>query len=195
MNQKELSRKQSTLLRLHKKDLELAYLSLSRVLSQRNAREMVRTKAEIDILRSLNLWSNLHIEKSFWIGKRCIDLFVPYVTGGIGDRRQRGLAIEVDGDVHFCESKMRRDQAKYELLHRLRIGTIILRNEDFRESSSRLRLFSTEISELPRLDFRAKKRLMRDIFIQTLLANEDVLQEERLTLGKEFVVEFKRLEK
>lgn len=84
---------------------------------------------------------------------------------------------------------MKRDTGKYEFLHKLRIGTYTVENHDLNKNS--FLSFLRFLYKCPRLDHRARQRLFRNIYIQTILKNRKPIEEENIQLAKQIVQIFK----
>lgn len=165
-----------------------AYLHLSRQLSGYYGRQTVRTSSELNLLHHIRKSTRLRFDHSYWIGNRNFDLFCPCLTGGSSDFelspfKFKGLAIEVDGPIHNTPWKMRKDNSKYEFMHRLKIGMYVVENEDIR--SNQVQALIYQLKKLPRLDTRARERVRRNIHLVTLMAHiENPLVKNLLNLNE-----------
>jgi hypothetical protein len=143
-----------------------------------------RTFFEDVFYRLLKSHTKLQINRSFWIGKRNIDIFVPAIIaepkGGI--QRLKGLAIEIDGPIHNEEHKMRRDESKFQMLDELSIGSVVIQNHSF--DNPTVAKIIRDISSYRNPDFRSKRRLLRSIYIRTIIANKDLCSERNLYQSK-----------
>jgi hypothetical protein len=81
----------------------------------------------------------------------------------------RGLAIEVDGDIHNDEAKMKKDELKVRSLAALGIGTLSIANWDFHESV--VQHVQRNIGSLKPLESRERRRLWKRIYLFTLAMN------------------------
>ena len=154
--------------------LEQIYTLIVKELSAQNRRAMIQTHHEIRFRRFMARATNTRLYTSVWIGKSNFDFFLPYIAGEMnGDRRMRGLVIEIDGGIHNFEPKMKKDTLKAEMLLSLGIGTLSLDNNSIYTLNVR-RLLRT-IKNAPKIDFRASKRLWTNIYAYTILTNKDIL--------------------
>lgn len=153
--------------------VKAAYDALSLKLNLRYKLLPTRTSAEHCLARLIRKETNLQVMLSVWINRRNVDLFIPGICGRSSFSNKRffkGLAIEVDGDVHNLEFKMRKDNAKYEQLHQLDIALYTVQNSDVHQKT--VADFRHQLSGTYRLDSRGKKRVLRNIYISTLIANQ-----------------------
>lgn len=162
--------------------LEKAYSNLSKELIQNCC---IKTISEDAVYNSISQRTNLKFYRSIWIGNRNIDLFcpavgqlyLPNIKGHKIKRHQimRGLAIEIDGAIHNRELKMKKDNHKAHILGELGIGYTVVPNEDTCHPSV-LNMIA-DLKKMTRLDSRARKRLMRKVYVTTLLyhASDEVI--------------------
>lgn len=130
-------------------------------------RETMRTVRELKLLHSFQAATHKHFYHSTWIGSACFDLFVPNVRSNVnGGRVMRGLLIEVDGDVHNLESKMRKDELKIEVAQMIGIGVTSVPNFEFSEST--VKNIIEKVNMLQPLESRERRRLWRRIYLLTL---------------------------
>lgn len=158
-----------------------SYRTLVVKLNASNRKSAERTFAESQVFNAINLASNLKFHRSFWIVNRNVDLFCPGVgqlhapiRKGYKIEREpimRGLAIEVDGPIHDSELKMRKDTSKSDFLHTLGIGHIAIENADVK--SRVVQNTIQQLKNLPRLDTRARVRLLRKIYTATIAFHAD----------------------
>lgn len=133
-------------------------------------RQMERTGPERELYQRLKDASRKQILRSVWIGRHCIDLFVPNLKSeSIGASVMRGLAIEVDGDVHNYEGKMRKDHNKVQTLFSIGVAQATVLNTDL--SKPTVLSMIQKINVLPTLDSRERRRLWRRIYLITLALN------------------------
>lgn len=145
--------------------LRSAYLKLSAQKSSN--RDCERTHKERTFLKGLKLHSQKQVLPSVRIGGHCVDLFVPNIRSSEnGTHVMRGLAIEVDGDIHNDEGKMRKDELKNAMLSILGIGMTSIPNWDLREPT--VRILQQQLGSFRRLDSRERQRLWRRIYVLTL---------------------------
>lgn len=143
--------------------LESAYNFITKELNRRylTRLESVRTGAEYQVLRKIKNHVSVRCQKSIWIGRRNVDLFFPQLLNG--------LVIEVDGDVHFRISNMRRDTSKLNALDFLGIKTIVIQNHAITNQTF-LNIIHW-IASLRPGDTRKKQRVLRNIQLKTILDN------------------------
>lgn len=158
---------------------------LSRQLNDLHPEWANRTPTERAVLEAITRATGLQFMVSLWIANRNIDLFCPAIgslyqycqKGQKIDHtpRMRGLAIEVDGKVHDRELKMKKDNSKLDLLSELGIGCIVIENLDIH--SPTVQQLIQNLKNTPRLDTRARERLMRRIYVATLAyhASDEVM--------------------
>lgn len=165
--------------------LKQQYDTLQAQLNRQYPEATTRTASERTVFDKIRCATNLVFCKSIWIGNRNVDLFCPAVgtlhrpvlKGQKIDRTpvMRGLVVEVDGTIHNRELKMKKDTSKYQLIHDLDIGLTVLHNESIHESG--INNFINQLIRMPRLDSRARQRLLRKIYIVTLAyhASDEVM--------------------
>lgn len=175
------------LVEMNHEKLESAYNEIVNVLNVDKGYQSNPTTFENTFFKLLHLKTKGLIYRSFWIGSRNVDFFIPKLTWPcVGDRhfkKARGLAIEIDGSVHFREFKMKKDQSKFNVLHSLNIPCVVIRNGSFNDST--VKAFIEQIDHLNRLDHRAYKRLMRDIYYYTIYKNVDLISQYQLNDASE----------
>ncbi len=140
--------------------------------------QRIRTQEEQRIARELRKNSQIDIKSSVWIGGICVDLFFPGLGARkhrAGTRAMRGLAIEINGGVHNHPVKMKKDEYRSKVLDRLHIGLTVIENYDF---SSTVCSILDRIGHGFILDHRARKRIWKRIFAETLAVHAT---EEELT--------------
>ncbi|MBT3981254.1 MAG: hypothetical protein HOE90_07855 [Bacteriovoracaceae bacterium] len=158
-------------------ELEFAYDMLR--LELYKLYERTQTRHEAKIVKEIRKHYSGEILTSFWIGNRNVDIFIPGVKGEAPEvnnadhfwspRVFKGLAIEIDGEIHNTEFKMKKDNSKYRQLHKLDIALLTIENNDINLEGTR-RMIS-QIPTLETLSFRPRKRLLRDVYIITLLSH------------------------
>lgn len=165
-------------------ELERMYMLLCEFIQIEHFPKMTQTYAEDKIYSMILKSTKLEVHRSIWIGNMNVDLFIPSVksTSSETGRGIRGLAIEIDGPIHDVAFKMKKDQKKYETLHSLSIATVCIENSD--RNSETVRTLISSIKTLSRMDSRARKRLMRNIYIATFLAHKDVILKYDWPRGK-----------
>lgn len=157
--------------------VEIEYYKL--VKQQKSKYENTITLPERKFFKQLNLHQKKKIYQSIPIGSHIIDLFIPNIRTNLQHpmRIMRGLAIEIDGDVHNYEDKMKKDERKGIELSFIGIGVIHIQNWDFNNPS--VDVFTKKHSNLKSLDSRERKRLWRRIMLLTLalrLNNKEFFQ-------------------
>ncbi len=142
-------------------NLQIAYDHFTNKLAISNKEKNLETTKTIHEIRAKKLIEQNFKFKfftSFWIGNFNIDLFFP----------QLRLAIEIDGDIHNQQAKMNKDNYKEYVLHqKFKIIILRLKND---EVVTKLIPILEEIKSNPihLLSSKAKKRLMRNIYIFTI---------------------------
>ncbi len=134
----------------------------------------LRTSAEQIFFKRVQQQTKLKFIQSIWIGNRNIDLFCGSLgsapnliqKGNQSCTLMRGLAVEIDGPIHDQSLKLKKDQNKYDFIHSLGIGLVVIENKDLGEITV-LNLLR-DLKRTPRLDSRAKKRLWRKIYLSTI---------------------------
>lgn len=146
-------------------DLKEAYCKYSS--SRRSSMECYRTPAERAFLMRVQSASKKAVHTSLWIGAHCTDLFVPNVRSQTnGHQVMRGLAIEIDGDAHNHEEKMRKDELKLMTLSMIGIGVLSVPNNEFGEKT--VQHILGNLNRLRPLDSRDRRRLWTRIYALTL---------------------------
>lgn len=165
--------------------LKHKYNELQKILSQRFPQCTIKTHAERRIFETISHSTNLKFYQSFWIANRNVDLFCPAIgqlyppiIKGRKISRQpcmRGLVIEVDGPIHYQELKMKKDFSKSSYLQKLGIGHTVIENSDI--ESGKIKKHIDHMKKMPRLDHRARQRLLRKVYTATLAfhATDDVI--------------------
>ena len=147
-------------------DLRWHYENLIKKLNLRS-NESERTFSERKFRMQINHFCKKRVMQSVWIGMQCIDFFIPNIRSSTNLKStMRGLAIEIDGDVHNYESKMRKDEIKGNALAMLGIGHTSVPNWDV--SHPAVRKFLGSLNSSRGLDSRERRRLWRRIYLITL---------------------------
>ena len=168
--------------------LSEAYKEISKALNMEYPEAIQKTNSEKLLYSQIIKHSKVEVLRSVWIGTYNYDLFFPYCScqfhksflNGQGNDCFKGLIVEVDGGVHYQERKMKIDNSKYLLLHGLNIGSLSIHNEDIYKKKSTVKEALLEVLKLNNLDFRAKQRLMRDIYLTTVFKNKALAIENNL---------------
>jgi very-short-patch-repair endonuclease len=126
-----------------------------------------RTISEIVFEDYLIRTTGLKVIHSFWINRYCVDFFIPALS----------LSIEIDGLIHHQEFKGKKDMSKVEKNRDIGIYTYSIENCDLDHPC--VSAFLNNISRLKRKDSRGRKRLLRNIYISTILANRKDSELER----------------
>lgn len=143
-------------------ELKTSYEKLTRRLSTKNLAS-ISTASERTFLKKLQYSSKKKTYQNLWIGTHNIDLFIPNIHNS---KISHGLAIEIDGDVHDFESKMKKDEQKGEQLKSLGIATTHIKNWEL--DSASLDELKRKHNLLKTLDSRARQRLWTKIYAITL---------------------------
>lgn len=154
--------------------VETAYLGLVKHLNEKYQSERCKTRHEDMINEMLQAHTKLKYFRSFWIRKRNVDFFIPSISGSdkeLSIKGYKGLAIEVDGGIHNSQAKMNKDNSKYQQLHRLQIALYTVENDDFKEIP--FKQFIMRLRTQQRLDSRARKRVLRNVYLATLASHKD----------------------
>lgn len=177
------------------KTLEKAYFKICKSL---NAvfKESKTTYAEIQFCKKLKSKTRLKFFTSFWIINRNVDFFFPsmgtlyprFTKGSkiLKQRHMRGLAIEVDGDVHNLEVKIKKDENRDELLNKLCIGVTTVKNEDL--AIKQINQFISGIRTQDILCTRSKRRIMSKIYFLTIVYHATDSEMQTL-FNKDFAVD------
>ena len=160
-----------TLVRPEDLTIQIKYQELiSSLKEKRRHLECLQTYAERRFAHELALATAKDVHCALWIGASCIDLFIPNVRSkGNGKRVMKGLAIEIDGDSHNYETKMRKDEVKGLMLKCIGIGQTSVANWDLNCIS--VRNLIEQLKSLRPLDSRDRRRLWRRIQLLTLAAH------------------------
>lgn len=156
--------------------LAIKYDELQKQLNVQYPRAAEKTFHERALYDIIKRSTNLSFYRSVWIANRNVDMFCPaigslhcpVVKGHkiVRERAMRGLVVEVDGPIHDSELKMRKDTSKYSLLHALDIGCCVVQNNQTNDSG--IKSLLRQLRNTPRLDSRARRRLLRKIYIATI---------------------------
>ncbi|MDD4976425.1 MAG: hypothetical protein PHY93_18855 [Bacteriovorax sp.] len=181
-------RKESMVYRKHlnqisHKELKRAYLLLCELLESVHKSEMSRTASEDAVYNLIKQSTKLQVFRSFWIGKRNIDLFIPAIranlnSGFTSSQGFKGLAIEIDGKIHDRYFKMKKDENKYEMLKELSICTVTIENHDI--NNPIVINMIQNLAKIKKVDSRAKSRLLRNIYLKTITCNKSLIVEHKL---------------
>ena len=139
--------------------LHEAYQKVTRSLNKTYEAETIRTRAERYLHQLLRESTGEDIKASMWIGNHCVDLFIPRI----------GLAIEVDGDIHDNEMKMRKDELKEEFLAKLGIMVWHINNNEIRRRAVDIK----NVLEHPKTKEKDINALLNTIYVETIGAHLD----------------------
>jgi len=117
---------------------------------------------------------------SFWIGPFNADLFF-YQVGGefiLGKQRAHGLVLEVDGEIHDGETKMKKDGHRLEAFSKRGIMLHSIRNEDVKESAIHTLFRQLKLHIVS--DHKARRRLLMRLYIWTLFSHLSDIDIEKL---------------
>ncbi len=149
--------------------LKHAFEALQCELNKKFPDAILRTRAENEFYNAIRRATRLKFYRSFWMINRNVDLFCPAIASGWDDTRpydMRGLVIEIDGSIHNCECKMRKDCSKYAALQQAGIGCCVIENGDLHVPA--VQNLINNLKNTERLDTRARRRQMKLIQILTL---------------------------
>lgn len=165
------------------RSLKDIYRRISKELNKRFPDATVRTSYEIHFERYLKANTKIQFFRSYWIGVKNIDFFITSIGGTVGSRcsrrRGHGLAIEVDGPVHYLESKGRKDSVKCAVLDRLGIIHCVIPNSYVQSSGSRR--IVEGIRTAPKIYHRDKIRLLRKIYMETIAQCGSHVERQKLS--------------
>lgn len=145
--------------------LEILYKEISEKLSKRRPRSIEKTIAERHLFKKIRSKTKLDFNQSFWIGCFNYDLFFAQV-GTKGKSSMKGLAFEVDGNIHYKQFKTSKDQLKYQALDLINVGLCVVPNEDLKNPS--VEKVVDNLKLLRRLDSRSKARVLKNIYLFTI---------------------------
>jgi very-short-patch-repair endonuclease len=155
-------------LRISFKELKAKYEVLSDQLSKAYPQAISRTNCENKFYQDIRNHTKLKPLRSVWIGSFNFDFLFYQIQGG---SKARGLVIEIDGSIHNLQLKMSKDQVKYELLRLLGICITSVNNEDIIQKSSTIKKIIQDVGQLKRLETRERRRLLKSIYLITLMVN------------------------
>lgn len=148
-------------------ELKLAYETLTSTLNRQFRLESRRTPAEIRVYHLFKNLSNRTIHRSVWIGNRNVDLFMPGIKRQCGTKgTMQGLAIEINGSIHNTVGKMRKDTHLADYLAILKLAVATFENKEIFSETGHKRI--QELTRLPTLDHRGRKRVWRRIWADTI---------------------------
>lgn len=137
--------------------------------------EGIVTKFENQCFSTIKRFSRLKLYRSFWIKNFCVDFFIP----------RFGAVLEVDGGIHFNETKMRKDEFKENYLKdRFKISVWRAANKDVEMF---VYMALTQIRGDGELSSKALKKLMSKIFIETIVFHSSHDELVRI-VGEDFYI-------
>jgi len=154
--------------RLSCAELKSEYELISSTILPRRASQVERQKtmAEREVHKRILNETHKQLHTSVLIGAHFADLFIPNVRSDDTGKVMRGLVIEVDGDVHNYESKMRKDEVKGLCFKMIGIGVTSIPNHELDEPT--ISQLLRQIRNLRPLDSRDRSRLWSRIYGLTL---------------------------
>lgn len=146
-----------------------------------NCLAIEKTRSELFFRSLLKKHTKLTVYTSFWIGRRCVDFFLPAIGHENVVIRQsedlsikksskgmKGLIIEIDGDIHNRGFKMTKDNNRDDDFLGLEIGVFHIENQDI--FSNEIHHIIQKISSMPRLAHRTKIAQLNRIKAFTILS-------------------------
>lgn len=167
----KLDKIDSLITAIPREQLKESYELLCKQLYFEHKMTTIKTTSEQFFASQIRRQTKLEVWTSVWIGRFCVDFFIPGIGGELvgGRRLMKGLVIEINGPVHNFEPKMTKDENRGEVLKALGIGVLSLDNIDL--GSKEVRDLIAKVKAMPRLNWRAKQRLKSRIYSWTILAN------------------------
>lgn len=152
-------------------EFETLYQGYSEVL--KNLNEVYRNENDVSsqervFLSMFSSFSKLVPIRNMWIGRRNIDFLFPQLKLTLNDKTYLGIAIEINGGIHNSEFKMKKDTFKDKALLEINIFPISL-DTDIPYNNG-LKILES-VSQYQSSDSRGRKRVLRKIYIKTILAN------------------------
>lgn len=133
----------------------------NKTLSRRYPRTSERTCAERVLYEYLSDTLEFRVMRSVWIGKHCIDLYLP----------QLKIAIEVNGTIHNRGFKIVKDFRKDEfLMGYLDISVFEVQNKDVHYWKERLSRIMQQQKAIP---IAEEQKLINRILAETIPAHEE----------------------
>jgi very-short-patch-repair endonuclease len=162
-------------------ELKAVYALVVKRLNFQYFEARVKTEAEHKFAAEVRKATRLKFATSVWIGNRNVDfLFANIGFGKTPDdiKRGQGLVIEIDGEIHKNPIKMKKDEHKADLLHRLGIALTSVLNENLNHASVRAIIESLKLFH--RLDTRGRMRVWKRIYLETIAHHASDSEFERL---------------
>lgn len=151
------------------KSLSSVYKEVVKNLNRVYERENDGNYDERKFINLFSACSKLIPYRNMWIGRRNIDFLFPQIKLITEGRKFFGIAFEVNGGVHNAEFKMKKDEFKDRALLEANIYPVSIDTENIYHNHTLSIL--EYIFRLPTVDTRGKKRVLRNIYIKTILAN------------------------
>ncbi len=145
--------------------LEILYSHVSVALRRSHKFETITTLFEHNLRIYLKSLSRYQFYSGFWIGRHCVDLFFP----------RYGLIAEVDGGIHNEEIKMRKDEHRDVYFNDMGMVVTHIENEKIWDFTKAF-LTGVRDGSIKQLDSRSTKKLMRAIYIKTIVRNKELLR-------------------
>lgn len=137
--------------------LEAEYLAICAKLNARHRfTATIRTWHEKAYAAKILRSTKLRFLTSVWVGNFNLDILFP----------QLRTAFEINGRVHDLAPKALKDTHKANFLHGLEIALKVYENDDLYSPTIQSEI--KKLHTLPRLDHRARVRLMRKIYLVTI---------------------------
>lgn len=152
------------------------YRAICRALDCNRYFERTRTPAEEAFLRQFAFDWKIKLYPQTWIGNLCVDYFTP-ALGAFRSNYERGyslkgIAFEIDGEIHNTEAKMKKDQFKEKSL--MDLGLMVWRFSD--QSVYQGKTIPNRASMLlkfGKLSDKERKRIWSRIHLATILYHGD----------------------
>ena len=154
--------------------LQTEYHNLCKILQREKPECLERTKEERKLEGMINKATKLQYFTNFWIGKYNFDFFFPSICSRGDSQDFKGLVIEINGNIHHTQFKMKKDFIRVEYLHSLGIASTVIENWDLKTPT--VMNLTYNLQNLPRLDHRGKKRLLNKVYYETLIAYKDLIK-------------------
>lgn len=145
--------------------LKTLYEKVCKELNRSYELETIETKFELDLRGDLRSRSRYQFQSGFWIGRHCVDLFFP---------RYR-LIVEVDGWVHDTPIKMLKDEHRDDFFKAQKLFVTHIDNKNISDFAKSL-VGGLRRRDLKSIDTRTKNKLMREIYIKTLVCHKEILR-------------------
>jgi very-short-patch-repair endonuclease len=108
-----------------RKALKAEYAAVTELLNRRHGLERQITPAEDSFFGQFSKAFRIKLYRQVWVGNLCLDFFIPALglpkANGAKGFSLKGLAVEVDGQIHDTIMKSKKDEFKEKSLHDLGI--------------------------------------------------------------------------